>query len=82
MGRYGRRISRSLIGILIVTLILGLAFYLKNTKTTHAEEAASLMSGARELVDGANVALGGMVDSMSAIQQATTGISKIIKTID
>jgi hypothetical protein len=49
---------------------------------THAEEAASLMSGARQLVDGANVALGGMVDSMSAIQQATGGISKIIKTID
>jgi methyl-accepting chemotaxis protein len=49
---------------------------------THAEEAASLMSNARQLVDGANVALGGMVDSMSAIQQATTGISKIIKTID
>jgi hypothetical protein len=49
---------------------------------THAEEAASLMTGARELVDGANVALGGMVDSMQAIQQATTGISKIIKTID
>jgi methyl-accepting chemotaxis protein len=49
---------------------------------THAEEAASLMSGARELVDDANVALGGMVDSMTAIQQATTGISKIIKTID
>jgi methyl-accepting chemotaxis protein len=49
---------------------------------THAEEAASLMSGARELVEDANVALGGMVDSMTAIQQATTGISKIIKTID
>ena len=49
---------------------------------THAEEAATLMSGARQLVDGANVALGGMVDSMTAIQQATGGISKIIKTID
>jgi hypothetical protein len=49
---------------------------------THAEEAASLMTNARELVDGANVALGGMVESMGAIQQATTGISKIIKTID
>jgi len=41
MGRYGRRISRSLIGILIVTLVLGLAFYLKNTKTSGAEETAS-----------------------------------------
>jgi hypothetical protein len=49
---------------------------------THAEDAASLMSGARQLVDGANVALGGMVESMSAIQQATGGISKIIRTID
>jgi hypothetical protein len=49
---------------------------------THAEDAASLMTNARDLVDGANVALGGMVDSMTAIQHATTGISKIIKTID
>ncbi len=49
---------------------------------THAEEAASVMTNARDLVEGANVALGGMVDSMQAIQQATSGISKIIKTID
>jgi LysM repeat protein len=38
MGRYGRRISRSLIGVLIVTLVLGLAFYLKNTKSTQAAQ--------------------------------------------
>jgi LysM repeat protein len=38
MGRYGRRISRSLIGVLIVTLVLGLAFYLKNIKSTQAAE--------------------------------------------
>ena len=39
MGRYGRRISRSLIGVLIVTLVLGLVFYLKNTSKTGAQEA-------------------------------------------
>lgn len=38
MGRTGRRISRSLIGILIITLVLGLAFYLKNTGTTRAAD--------------------------------------------
>jgi LysM repeat protein len=38
MGRYGRRISRSLIGVLIVTLVLGLAFYLKNIKSTQAAQ--------------------------------------------
>lgn len=38
MGRYGRRISRSLIGILVVTLVLGLVFYLKNLSSTQAEE--------------------------------------------
>lgn len=38
MGRYGRRISRSLIGILIVTLVLGLAFYLKDVKKSEAQE--------------------------------------------
>jgi lipoprotein-anchoring transpeptidase ErfK/SrfK len=39
MGRYGRRVSRSLIGVLLVTLVLGLAFYLKNTNRTQAEES-------------------------------------------
>jgi LysM repeat protein len=38
MSRTGRRISRSLIGILIITLVLGLAFYLKNTSTTRAAD--------------------------------------------
>ncbi|HVT88843.1 MAG TPA: L,D-transpeptidase family protein [Tepidisphaeraceae bacterium] len=37
MGRYGRRISRSLIGVLIVTLVLGLVFFLKNLGKTEAE---------------------------------------------
>lgn len=38
MGRTTRRISRSLIGILIITLVLGGAFYLKNLPTTRADE--------------------------------------------
>lgn len=40
MSRYGRRVSRSLIGVLIVTLILGLVFYLKNIKSTQAQETS------------------------------------------
>ena len=39
MGRYGRRVSRSLIGVLIITLVLGLAFYLKDIGSTRASEA-------------------------------------------
>lgn len=39
MGRFGRRISRSLIGALIVTLALGLAFFLKDIGSTQAEQA-------------------------------------------
>jgi LysM repeat protein len=38
MGRYGRRISRSLIGALIITVVVGLTFYLKNVTSTHAEQ--------------------------------------------
>ncbi|WP_428937573.1 L,D-transpeptidase family protein [Fontivita pretiosa] len=38
MGRYGRRISRSLIGVLIVTLVLGGLFYLKDLSTSDAEQ--------------------------------------------
>jgi LysM repeat protein len=37
MGRYGRRISRSLIGALIITVVVGLTFYLKNLASTRAE---------------------------------------------
>src|SRR5262245_58059416 len=39
MGRTGRRVSRSLIGILLVTLALLLVSYLKHTGTTQAEES-------------------------------------------
>jgi len=39
MGHTGRRISRGLIGALIVTIVLGLAFYLKNIKRTEAQVA-------------------------------------------
>jgi LysM repeat protein len=41
MGRYGRRISRSLIGALIITVVVGLTFYLKNLSSTHAEQQTS-----------------------------------------
>lgn len=37
MGRYGRRVSRSLIGALVAVVILGLFFYLKNLNKTQAE---------------------------------------------
>jgi LysM repeat protein len=52
MGRYGRRISRSLIGVLIVTLVLGLVFYLKNTSKTRAQEAKA-QTGASSVNAGA-----------------------------
>jgi LysM repeat protein len=38
MGRYGRRISRSLIGVLIITLVLGGLFYLKDLSSSEAEQ--------------------------------------------
>jgi lipoprotein-anchoring transpeptidase ErfK/SrfK len=41
MGRFARRISRSLIGALIITLCLGLAFFLKDIGTTRAQETPS-----------------------------------------
>ena len=46
MGRYGRRISRSLIGALVITLVLGMIFFLKDLKSTKAEPVPPTVSQA------------------------------------
>ena len=48
----------------------------------HAHEAASLVAAVDARVAESNTALAAMVSSMSAIQESSTKVSRIIKTID
>ena len=48
----------------------------------HAHEAASLVTAVDERVAASNEALAAMVSSMSAIQESSHKVSRIIKTID
>ncbi|HEX7088436.1 MAG TPA: methyl-accepting chemotaxis protein [Vicinamibacterales bacterium] len=48
----------------------------------NSEAAAGLMSEADRLVDSSNRALGDMVSSMKSINEASTRVARIIKTID
>jgi hypothetical protein len=48
----------------------------------NAQQAATLVTGVAQQVDDSNVALTAMVASMSAIQESSNKVAKIIKTID
>src|SRR5262249_921784 len=48
----------------------------------HSAEAATLMAEVDGHVGQSNAALDGMVQSMASIQESSTRVSKIIKTID
>jgi methyl-accepting chemotaxis protein len=48
----------------------------------NAQKASGLVSGVVQQVDESNAALAGMVASMSAIQESSNKVAKIIKTID
>lgn len=52
----------------------------RNAEST--QEASSLMQNVSSLMNDSNAALGGMVQSMSAIRDSSNKVSKIIKTID
>jgi methyl-accepting chemotaxis protein len=48
----------------------------------NSEQAATLMTAAGDAVQQSNLALGGMVDSMRSIEESSTRVGRIIKTID
>ena len=52
----------------------------KNAENAH--QAATLVTGVAQQVDESNAALAEMVTSMSAIQESSNKVAKIIKTID
>jgi hypothetical protein len=52
------------------------------TNARHAHDAASLVSDADRMIRGSNVALEAMVTSMASIEDASTRVTRIIKTID
>jgi hypothetical protein len=52
------------------------------TNAKHAHDAEALVTDADHMIQGSNVALGAMVESMASIQDASTRVTRIIKTID
>ena len=52
------------------------------TNVSHAHKAQALVAEADTLIKGSHVALGAMVTSMAGIADASTRVTRIIKTID